>query len=228
MNKYLTVSKVLKDSVALYRAHFLNMTVLIAAVLVPYGYLNTREELPEVVNIIMPVFMVLVLVVEIVSKKLASTSYLYFDFIFILEIKKSIKKLLPFILISLVGLIITFIGFSVFVLPGIFAVLFFNILKVHFIVNDKLIKDSILDVINLLKKGNFFKTLQIYMIPLTLQVLLSVLSNSIINIETLEEDLIRMFPYLIGLLILVFPISMCFNTSLYFNLVKENQLNSAD
>ncbi len=105
------------------------MTVLIAAILIPYGYLNTREELPEVVNIIMPVFMVLVLIVEIVSKKLASTSYLYFDFIFIDEIKKSTKKLLPFILISLIGLIVTFFGFSMFVLPGIFAVLFFNIFE---------------------------------------------------------------------------------------------------
>ncbi len=224
MNRYLTLKKVLIDSVALYRAHFLYITVLVSAVIIPYSFIITRESLPGFITLFVPIFLLLIMMVEIVSKKIAASSYIYINFVLVDEIKLSLKKVLPFTLISFLGAALSLLGFSFFVIPGVIVIVFFNLLKVKFVVDEKNIKNSITELVQLLKGRNFIQVIKINMFPITLQFLFSIITNPMIKMETLESDIMRLFPYIIGLFIILFPISISFYTSLYYNLVKENQI----
>ncbi len=231
MNQYLTLRKVLIDSIAIFKKHFLYITALNCAVVIPYYYLSSKDNLPEVFTIFIPIFILLNMLVRIVSIKLTASSYLYNNFMIFDELKKNIKKILPFLLISLIGGFSILFGSFLFFIPGIIAMVFFHLLKVHFAIYDKNIKSSVSDVMGLLKNGYFIPVLKINMLPILFLLIFALILFPFINPqtpETLAMDLQRLSPYMTIFGIIIYPISVSFYTSLYFNLVKENQLDSTD
>ena len=80
MNNFLTIKKILVDSVALYKSHFLLMTIMISAVLLPYSYMMKFDNLPDFFIVLIPVFIIAFLSVEIISTRLVATSYMEMEF----------------------------------------------------------------------------------------------------------------------------------------------------
>ena len=234
MNKYLTIKKIVQDSVALYRAHFFYISFLIAVLLIPYGYLVTREELPNGTIIIIPIFLILLMMVEIVCTQLVSTSYVEKDFILKDEFQRSIKKVIQYLFITLFSGLLTFIGLSMFVIPGIVVTIFSNILKVNYIVNNRTLSKTIINNVKFFKRGIIKDVLIIYSLPLLLNFLFALLINVFLdpNIITdplaFNNEILVLYPYMIAGLIIFFPISICFRCALYYNILKETQLKSSN
>lgn len=228
MNDFLTLPKILKDSVALYRVHFLYITALISVVIVPYTLLIRVENLPDGIVFIIPVFILLMMLVEIVSTILVSSGYVDIDFNITEQLNSGLKIVLPYTLITLLAIGSTFLGLSFFILPGIIVTIFFNILKVDFIINKGTIRDRFKSSIELLKEGSFFKIVKIYMLPMLLQLLMAFVISPFMKPETLEQDIERIYPYMSLGIIVVFPISICFRTAIYYNNIKNKQLKTTN
>lgn len=228
MNSYLTLKKILVDSVALYRAHVLSITVLISAILVPYGFIVTMEELPDVFIIIIPVFIFLMMLVEVVSTGLVSTGYVEREFIIWNEVKNSMPKIIQYTLITFMGAVLTFFGLSFFIIPGVIITIYFNLIKVDYVVSKTTVQLSFKNMLTNLKKGYLLKILKIYLLPIGLQFLLAIIINPYFNPQTLEQDIFTFYPYITAALIIIFPFSICFRTSIYYNIIKDRQLNSTN
>ncbi len=228
MNNYLTLKKILTDGVALYRSHFLYITVLIGAVLGPYSLIVRMDSLPDVFILIIPLFILAMMLVEVVSTGLASTSYVDREFIIWDEIKKSLPRIIQYTFITFLGAALTFFGLSLFVIPGVIITIFFNLLKVDYVVSGTKVKVSFQNVLKMLKEGYFIKIFKIYLLPTALQFLLAIAINPFFDPLTLEEDIYTIYPYMTIALIIIFPISICFRTSVYFNLIKDRHLNSTN
>ncbi|MGL1894366.1 MAG: hypothetical protein OCD02_22230 [Spirochaetaceae bacterium] len=232
MTNYLTIKKILLDSVALYRAHALYITVLIGAVIAPYTLIITNEELPDSVVIIIPIFIILLMLVEMISTILASTGYVEKQFLIIDEIKSNILRAIPYLFITLLAVLIAFLGVSILVIPGIIATIVFSIIKVDYSISGRKINESFKEVIKMLKFGSFIKVLKIYLLPIGLQFILGLLLNPLLkpllSSATLEQDILNIYPYITVALVLIFPVAICFRTAVYFNMVKQYQLNSTN
>lgn len=228
MNNYLTLKKILIDSVALYRSHFLYITVLIGAVLGPYSLIVRMETLPDIFILIIPLFILGMMLVEIVAIGLTSTSYVDREFIIWEEIKKSFPRIIQYTLITFTGAVLTFLGLSLFIIPGVLLTIFFNLFKVDYVISGTKVAFSFQNVLKMMKQGYFIKVFKIYLLPTALQFLLAIVVNPFFDPLTLEEDIYTLYPYITIALILIFPISICFRTSVYFNLLKDRQLNSTD
>lgn len=227
MTEYLTVKKILQDCVALYRSHFLYMTTLIGGVLIPYTFIVKLKSLPDTLALILvPIFMLLTLTVEIVSISMVSTGYIDREFNIWNDIKRSIPRLLNYTLITATGVFAVFLGLNLFIIPGIVATLFFNLIKVDYCVNDGIkLFSSVKSVIESLKNGYIFKVLRIYTLPSALQFLIGFAITPFFHLETLEQDIFRLYTWFTLALILVFPVSVCFRVSVFYNLLKERTLN---
>jgi hypothetical protein len=228
MTDYLTIKKIIKDSVALYRAHVLFITTLISGVLIPYSLLVKLENLPDVFILIIPIFLFLMMLVEIVSTKLAATGYVDNEFIIADEMKKGVRFVVPYFLITMLAAFASFIGLSLLVFPGVIALIFFNLYKVEYIIQGGKLKDSFLSTLKLLNDGSFIKIIKIYVLPILLQFAMALLLNIFLRPESLEEDIFRLYPYMTAGIIIVFPISICFRTAIYFNNIKYRQLKPSN
>ncbi|QEN03825.1 hypothetical protein EW093_03620 [Thiospirochaeta perfilievii] len=228
MNSYLTLKKILIDSVALYKSHFLYATILIGAVLGPYTILVRMESLPDIFIVIIPIFVFLMILVEVVSTGLISTGYVDREFIIWEEIQSSIPKVVVYSFITFIGAGLIFLGLSIFIIPGILAMVYLNLLKVEYVVGNKSLKESIIATTNSLKDGYLIKILKIYIFPIILQFLLALIISPYINPLTMESDIYAIYPYLTVALIIIFPISICFRVSIYYNCIKERLLNSTN
>lgn len=228
MNEFLTINKILKDSVALYRAHFLYITTLFSAVIIPYTLLLRLETLPDGIIFVIPIFLLLMMLVEIVSTKLVCTSYVDIEFVISKQLKNSLPTVLPYTIITFMALFVTFFGFSIFIIPGILGSIFFNMLKVDFIINNGTIRERIKSTVELFKGGSFSKIIKIYILPIVLQFALGFLISSFLQAETLEQDIERLFPFMTAGIIIFFPISVCFKTAIYYNNIKQRQLQTSN
>ncbi len=228
MNNFLTIKKILVDSVALYKSHFLLMTIMISAVLLPYSYMMKFDNLPDFFIVLIPVFIIAFLSVEIISTRLVATSYMEMEFNLKSEIIYSIKRSIPYLFVILVGGIISFIGYSMLVIPGVIISMIVNLVKVDFLTYNFSLISSLKNIFTLLKEGAFSKLFIIYILPTLLQFLFALFLNPYLAKGGLEESLYNIFPYLIGFLIVIFPVSICFRDSVYFNLLKYKHSNPTD
>lgn len=228
MINYLTLKKIMIDTFALYRANVFYITVLIAAILGPYSFIVQRDSLPDIFILIIPLFLFGIMLVEVVSTGLVITGYIEREFFIWPEIKSGLRKVLPYTLITFLGTVGTFLGLSMFVIPGVIATLYFNIIKIDYLTSGSKLQVSFQNSIKMLKDGIFLKVLMIYILPTLLQFLLAMVINPFINPSTLEEDIYRLYPYMTIALIIIYPVSICFRTSIYFNIIKQRHLNSSN
>ena len=228
MNKYLTLKKVLVDCVALCKSHFLYIFGLIGSVLAIYILFVKIDNLPTIAIVFVPIFLLFVLIIEFVSTDFASTGYIDKEFIILNEIKKSLKFMLPYCFLTIISFLFTLLGVSVFIVTSFVVNMFFNLIKVDYIINKKSIKSSFLNITNYLKKGNFFKILKIQLLPILLQFIFAFILSPYLTNEALGSLDFTVFTYITLSLAVIFPISICFRVSLYFNLLKEYKLNSSN
>lgn len=226
MNDFLVLQKIMKDTLALYKSSFVYITALISAVIVPYTLLIRAENLPNEIVYIIPIFILLLMVVEIVSTKLASAGYIEFEFNMANELKNSLRLVLPYTLITLLAMFATFVGLSFFIIPGIAITIFFNILKIDFIINGGLIRDRFKSSLTLLNGSSFLKIAKIYILPLIIQLAIAFIITPYVNPDTLEAEIERIYPYMSAGLIIIFPVTICFRTSIYFNNIKQRHLEA--
>lgn len=159
--------------------------------------------------------------IEIISIRLVSTGYVEKNIILIDEFKSSFKKVLPYTLLTLISTLLVFMGMTFFIIPGIAANLYFNLVKVDFSVSNGKLKDSVFAAFKMLKDGIFIKTLKIYLVPAVLQFLVALITNVEINPATIEQDLLKIYPYLVIALIILYPVTVCLKTAIYYNIIKE-------
>ena len=119
-------------------------------------------------------------------------------------------------------------GLSFFVIPGVIVTIFFNILKVDFIINNGTIRARFKSSLELLKGDSFLKILKIYILPLVIQLIAAFVLSSFMKPETLEQDLERIYPYMSFALIIIFPMAICFRTAIYYNNIKQRHLKAAN
>lgn len=224
----MTLKKILQDCVALYKAHFLYITTLIGAVIIPYTLIIRMETLPDIFIMIVPIFVLLLMLVEIVSTRLVSTGYIEKEFLIVEELKAGLKLILPYTFITFITVLASFFGLSLFILPGLIAGIFFNILKVDYIIHGGKIRERFVSSVKLLNNGSFIKIVKIYILPTLLQFALAFIISPYLHPETLEQDIYKIYPYMTVGLIIIFPVSICFRTAIYFNNVKERHSKPTD
>lgn len=221
MTDYLSLTKIIKDGVALYKRHCLYITILISAVLIPYYLITQMEEIPSFVIYIIPLFFVAIFMMEIIATNLASTGYEEREVILVDQLWFSLKKVVPYIFLTTISTVVAIFGYSLLFLPGIITTLFFNVVKVDYVVGGRSFKDSILHSYKMFSGKILYKVIKIYLIPTLLQLLLSYILTPYLNLEMLEEQILQIYPYLVLAVILLFPLTVVFKTAIYYNIIKE-------
>ncbi|OQY40619.1 MAG: hypothetical protein B6229_01290 [Spirochaetaceae bacterium 4572_7] len=223
MRKYLTIKKVLIDSVALYKSHFLYLTLFIGVVVMSNYFTEFKGEFSVIQALFMLLYFFLNILVEMISTELVASSYLYDEFVISNNIKQNIRRILPFTLFMVLGQLAVVLGFLVFIIPGVLALPLFYMIKIDYIVTKSDFKTSFRKILKLMGKKHLFEILKIMSIP----ALLIFLGAEFLYKEILNgNDNIQLLLTLV--ILLLKPIGVCFNTSIYFNLIKESELESTN
>lgn len=222
MFKYLTLNKVLKDCLALLKVHFIYIALMFSVVAIPNYLVNFGEEFTVYQGLYLLFNIVVVILINMVSISLAASSFLYDESTISDKFKDSLTRLIPFVLLSLLGRTLAILGLFMLVIPGLVVAVLFSMAKIHFIVHRTALQESIIGVIKLFKREYIGSISKILLMPF----LLLLLIVQIILYFVGDQEII--FKYLPLSVIVINPIIICYSTSLYFNLVKENQLDSTN
>lgn len=225
MTDYLSLTKILRDSVALYRRHFIYLTILVCGVTIPAFFLDSVEAFnnsPLIQNGISLFFTILSLLVQFVAINLVATSYVDKEVNLFDQFKLGSKKVIPLLFISYLSLLVTLLGIVLMVFPGILAMMFYDVYVVDFVTSNRSFKESFNNTYKLFNFKRVLKILKIYMIPVVVLFIIVLFVYPIgISLEEVDIMLNNFYPYLTVLSILIFPLSIVFKTAIYYNLIKE-------
>lgn len=220
MFRYLTVTKVFKDCLALLKKHCLYIALMYCIIAIPNYFIKIDENNLSYQVLYMAVTLLVAAFIHIVSISLASTSFLYDKFNFTNKLKEAFSLLIPYTILTIVGHSLAIIGIFVLIIPGLIVSILFSMAKVHFIIHKTDVKGAVTGVIQLFKKSYILEIIKILSLPfLTLFIITQIVFSVVQN-----QDLV--LKYLPLAIIIINPIAVCYSVSLYFNLVKENQLDS--
>lgn len=221
MTDYLSINKILRDGVALYKRHALYLTIMITAVVLPHYFLLKVEEYTTIHSILNSLITLATYIVSIISIKLVSTSYVDEEIILTDQVAYSIRKLIPFVLISYLSVILFILGFLLFIVPGVISLVYFEALKVDYVTSGRTLKESMVHTYKLFNRSILFRVMKVYAIPLLLLLLISFFTAPMISVNNFEEQFNMLYPYLSLISIVIFPINTVFITDVYYNVVKE-------